>query len=456
MSKLQAAIAATRFSTGAREGDIQAALSDPRGWLKAQIGPDTAMINNPSLPTTREAAAASVAYFKNRRTMRKTMPAGEDLQQMLRADAKGFRQGYAKELTARVTHALETENGFADRWARFWSNHFTVSGRKNEIVGLLGPYEREVIRQHCFSDFTTLLEKAVLHPAMLIYLDNHRSIGPSTKPAKRRGAGLNENLARELLELHTLSVAAGYSQSDVEEMARALTGWTVATAPFRRNGDGTTLFVERVHEPGTRILLGKKYAQSGKSQALAMLRDLAKHPATATHIAIKLAKHFVADTPSPSVIAKLRHVFQETEGDLTKLALAVIDLDEAWQLPAQKFKSPEELLISTGRLIGGKAVYGNGGARKIFLSLGQVPLMAPSPKGWADDAASWAGPDAIKKRLEWANRAARRAANVSPDEFLTQGLGPLVGDKTQMSIARAESREQGLTLALMSSEFQRR
>lgn len=451
-----AAIATTRFSIGAREGEIAEATADPRGWLKSQIGKDKARITDSSLPSTKEAAQTSMAYFQERRQMRNARKEDEALQAEIRKNARAFRQNFFREVTARTSHALETSNGFAERWARFWSNHFTVSGRKNEIIALIGPYERDVIRQYCFTDFATLLEKATLHPAMLVYLDNHRSVGPSTKPATRRNLGLNENLARELLELHTLSVKAGYTQKDVEEMARALTGWTLATRPFKRDGDGSTIFVSRIHEPGSRTILGKKFSEDGKSQVKAILKWLATHPATAEHIARKLAIHFVSDIPPQSAIDTLRDTFLETEGDLRALAHAIIDLEEAWQPAPQKFKSPEELLISTGRLLGGRPVYGSGGARKIFQSLGQTPLMAPSPQGWSDTADSWAGPDAIKKRLEWANRTARRTRDVAPAEFLNEALGPLASARTATAIARAESQLQGLTLAIMSPEFQRR
>lgn len=455
---VKAAIAASRFAIGAAPGDIAEALTDPRGWLETQIRTDAAILSDPDLPDTATAAQNTVDYYIERRRMRRQVKQGaEELEEEVRDRARKFRNTFRTEIAARTTHALTTQNGFAERWARFWSNHFTVSGRVNNITALIGPYERDAIRSNCFADFNTLLNAAILHPAMLIYLDNHRSVGPSSRVGERRDLDLNENLARELLELHTLGVKGGYVQQDVEEMAKALTGWTVSARPFvRDNPNGNTIFIDRIREPGTRTVLGKRYGQSGPDQTFAILHDLARHPATAHHIATKLARHFVADEPPATVIEKLERVFLDTDGDLQQLARAVINLDAAWQTSVQKFKSPEELLISAGRIIGGPAVYGSGGARRIFLSLGQMPLMAAGPDGWPDSAEDWAGPDAIKKRLEWANRAARRARDHAAADFMAEALGPLARDETLTAIARAESREQGLTLALMSPEFQRR
>ena len=258
---------------------------------------------------------------------------------------------------------LKHRQAFLERWVRFWSNHFTVGFRKFETTGLVGAFEREAIRLNAFGSFSELLEAATLHAAMLVYLDNFRSVGPSTRIAKMRGNGLNENLAREVLELHTLGIDGGYTQEDVEAFAKALTGWTIAMPTFGRSKAGSVMFVARMHEPGRKNVLGKTYRESGAGEATSILRDLSAHPSTARHIATKLVQHFVSDRPPESAIGKVEAVFRDTNGDLTELARAVIDLDEAWEAEPQKLKTPEELLISSARGLGGFAVFG--GARDL-------------------------------------------------------------------------------------------
>ncbi len=481
MSRREGAIAAIRFGMGARPGEIEAASSDPRGWLKAQVKVEAVLIPAAGLLSARQ-------VFEARQQAAPTMGAtpGQgvqaEMQQKIRQQVqREVRDGLGEEIVARSRHAATTPYSFAERWARFWSNHFTVAARNAQLIGLVGPFEREAIRPHVFGSFQTLLGAATFHPGMLIYLDANRSIGPSTEPAKRRDAGLNENLAREILELHTMGVGSGYSQQDIIEFAKALTGWTVGNPQIARlaaagsgqgrgrtaavmrglaeqmqQATGETVFLESLHEPGARNVLGKSYSGQARLQAAAILDDLAIHPATARHVATKLARHFVADQPPASAIAKLESAYMKSKGDLTTLARAVIDLDEAWAEQPQKFKTPEELLVSTARASGGEAAFG-GDQRAVYMSLAQRPFSAPSPAGWPDDTASWSGADAIKKRLEWANAVSRRMSRTeSPSEFLERSLGPLAGEKTRQAVARAESAEQGFTLALMSPDFQRR
>ncbi len=487
MTQLQGAIAATRFGMGAKPGEISAASSDPRGWLKAQVKAGAAIIPGDGLlPSKQVFEARREGYAPGAAGMPadRARVAGQDnrteaqrmIQQQVQREA---RDGLQKEVQARGLHAASTGNSFAERWVRFWSNHFTVAARSAQIIGLVGPFEREAIRPNVFGQFSGLLAASTFHPAMLTYLDANRSIGPTTEAAKRRDAGLNENLAREILELHTLGVGSGYSQADIIEFAKALTGWTIAgpqTARLTglrpgqqaRQGNlrelaaniqreaGETVFLEPLHEPGSRSVLGKTYPAQAKAQAAAILGDLAAHPATARHVATKLARHFVADQPPASAVAKLEAAWTTSRGDLSAMARAVVDLDEAWAEQPAKFKQPEELLISVARASGQDAAFGRD-QRAVYVSLAQQPFQAPSPAGWPDDSVSWSGSDAIKKRLEWANSVSRRMARgMSPTDFLDAALGPAAGAKTRQAVARAESAEQGFTLALMSPEFQRR
>jgi uncharacterized protein (DUF1800 family) len=522
MTLLQGAIAANRFGLGARPGEILTASSDPRGWLKAQIRSDAAIISGEGLMSveqvfeerrdayadmaaagggprpgaTKRAAAGDPA--NTQKSGAGATPAQQEVRKMIQRES---RDGLQKEIKARSRFAASTQSPFAERWVRFWSNHFTVAARNAQLIGIVGPFERDVIRPNAFGSFAGLLGHATFHPTMLIYLDANRSIGPSTTAAQRRKAGLNENLAREVLELHTVGVGSGYTQADVIEFAKALTGWTVGgpggggglaraaqagglarNFPGRRlngglNGGlggglgggglrpvamqlnanpGQTVFMEQLHEPGVRTVLGKAYRAEGKQQAAAILDDLARNPATARHIATKLARHFVADDPPASAVAKLQATFTHTNGDLAAMARTIVDLDEAWGGAPAKFKTPEELLISVSRAAGAETAFGRD-QRAVYTSLAQQPFSAPSPAGWPDTAASWSGADAVMKRLEWANAVSQRiSAMGSPSDFLDRALGPTASDATRRAVSRAESGQQGFTLALMSPEFQRR
>jgi uncharacterized protein (DUF1800 family) len=467
MSRRQGAIAANRFGMGARPGEIVEAASDPRGWLIQQIRPDATKIEAGGLLSAREVLRqraesymAAPGGMAGAQQGEATAEQQRVIRDVLQREA---RDGLAAEIEARSRHAAATRASFAERWARFWSNHFTVAARNAQMIGLAGPFEREAIRPHVFGDFTTLLERATLHPSMLVYLDAHRSIGPSTRPAQRRDGGLNENLAREVLELHTMGVGSGYTQADIVEFAKVLTGWSIAAGqggPLQRiaasaeTTDGAA-FRQQLHEPGARTILNKRYRDSGATQASDVLKDLAAHPATARHVATKLARHFIADEPSPSAVAALEARFTKTSGDLADLARTLIGLDAAWADAPAKFRTPEELLIALSRAASWQVAHGRN-PRDVYQSLGQQPFQTPSPAGWPDEAAAWAGADALKKRLEWANLSAQRMPrDITAAGLLDTALGELAGPRTREAVARAESREQGLTLAIMSPEFQR-
>lgn len=457
MSQLRAAIAATRFSMGAREGEITDAASDPRGWLEKQVKSGLADMPSDGLQSAAQGVRAVMVYEQEARRVRDGEASEADTSKVMRSIAKHRRDYLQKEIVARNEHAVTTPHGFAERWARFWANHFTVAVRNPQMIALAGAFEREAIRPNVFGSFKDLLHASTFHQGMLVYLDNFRSFGPSSRPAKRRGLGLNENLAREVLELHTIGVDGGYTQDDVISFAKALTGWTVGRPPMRRGDDiGETAFIGRIHEPGRKTVLGKEYRKDGREQAKDILDDLARHPSTARVLATKLAVHFISDTPPQGAIDTLEAEFKRSDGDLTQLAKSLINLDAAWDAEPTKFKTPEELLISTARLMGMRSVFG-GRVRAVYRSFGQVPFLAPSPQGWPDSAEDWAGPDAIMKRMEWANRTARRApGSMNSERFLDEALGPLATPDTRLAVSRAESQNQGLTLALMSPEFQRR
>lgn len=331
---------------------------------------------------------------------------------------------------------------------------------------MAGAFEAEAIRPHVMGTFENMLLAVERHPAMIYYLDQTRSIGPDSPQGVQRlrnpklNIGLNENLAREILELHTLGVRSGYTQADVTEFARALTGWSVNVAGVPdTNPDkapGAFLFRDRIHEPGPRRILGRSYFQSGEMQARAVLHDLAAAPATATHIATKLARHFAGDEPPQSLIDKLRDVFARTNGDLPSVYRALIDAPECWQPRATKFKTPYEWTVSALRATG-RRTFQKFQAAPLLRELGQ-PLWEPgSPAGWDDIAARWAAPDALVRRVEAAQRLAQTFPNkLDPRTLAPQVLAAAPNASTSMAIDGADTRATALTLLLVSPEFQRR
>lgn len=464
---LEAAIAATRFGLGARPGEIAAARSDPRGFLKAQIRREGADQPQPQADTTQ---ARIIAYRDLGRQRRQAKQAGDaEAADPVQQVQKLLRQETGGDFAARARLAALTEAGFRERWTLFWANHFTVSAAKAATAPLVGPFEEEAIRPNIFGRFADLLGAVETHPAMLLYLDQASSIGPGSRAAqhlggRRRGVGaqkpnrprgLNENLAREILELHTVGVEGGYSQADVTEFARALTGLSVGG---ERDGDqlGEAVFREIAHEPGPRTVMGVRYAAGGRDQVAAILSDLAAKPQTARFVCGKIARHFVSDTPPPALTERLARTWTASGGDLAAVAATLVDSPEAWDATPAKFKTPYEFLISSWRAAGGAP-------RDVTVlapalnGLGQKPFGAPSPKGWPEDAAVWAAPDAVVKRMAWAQAfAARASADRDPGDLAAQALGGRLRPQTATAIARAESRAEGFALLLMSPEFQRR
>jgi uncharacterized protein (DUF1800 family) len=359
-----------------------------------------------------------------------------------------------EEAKARIDAALGAELGFVERLVWFWSNHFCVSADKGPIRALAGAYEREAIRAHVLGKFSDMLMAVESHPAMLVYLDNARSIGPDSIAGRNRGQGLNENLAREILELHTLGVRTVYTQADVTNFANVITGWTVVPPRQDPVRGGEFTFNDRMHQPGPQTVVGKTYAQNGVDQGRIVLADLARHPATAKHIATKLAHAFVSDQPPPALIDQLAKRFQDTDGNLKEVSRALLQAPEAWALGRDKLKPPSEWIISALRATGVTPP----DIRPVMQAqntLGQPLWRPPAPKGFSDDSAAWI--DGLAQRLDVANQLANRVASlVEPDAAIDSALGPLASLETRQSIARAASRPQALALLLMSPEFQRR
>jgi len=491
MLNLKAAIAANRFGLGARPGDATRIGTDPESWLLHQIDAPRGSVQPAGPPKSAQVLAelrdlrvvrqAVAQRQANPRPQNRTpptaptppaSPSGVD-EQAIREFGTFLREQYITQTTERHRLAIETDRSFVERLVHFWSNHFAVSADKQPLAAIAGLYEQEAIRPHVTGNFYEMLLAVERHPAMILYLDNQASMGPASEAAtfvrrnRGRELGLNENLAREILELHTLGVDGGYTQHDVTEFAKVLTGWSIggslgdAAPPMlaRLGGDGGAPgefhFRSRMHEPGDKTILGKEYRERGADEGEAVLETLALHPRTAQHLATKLARHFVADDPPPKLVERLAAAYLKNDGDLPSVYRALVEAEESWREPLAKFKTPTDFVISAYRLLG--EVPQNLQPATAFLTqAGQRPYTPGSPAGWPDTAANWNGGDALLKRIEFATAAGRTIGDrIDPLLRADEVLGAL-SEHTVFGIRGAESGAQGLALLLSAPEFQRR
>jgi uncharacterized protein (DUF1800 family) len=491
--KYLAALALHRFGLGPRPGtmpgSIAAVAADPRGALLAELEkPGAGQIVDPSLMTAAKSAMAAFNFREERQaaeiakkmadqakaeTMGNAMEtnsmeppkpaqAEKPAQPVNAAQPKpanppkpeepNVQQRIVRgEARARFVAARTAEVGFVERLVWFWSNHFCVSSFV--VPYTAGGYEREAIRPHVLGRFSDMLVASAAHPAMLQYLDNARSVGPKSVAGLIVKVGLNENYARELLELHTLGVRTGYSQDDVISLAKVLTGWTILPAGTNPEHGVEFVFNPRIHEPGPQTVLGKTYAEVGMNQGRAVLADLARHPSTAVHVARKLARHFVADDPPEPLVARLAQRFHDSDGDLKEVAKALVEAPEAWAAPPAKLKRPNEWLTGIGRAmqLQGTVVQG----MRSRARMGEPLWGVAQPEGFSDTQAAWA--DTLAQRLDIAEIiAAQMEASVDAEELVEGTLGPLASADTRRAVRRADSRQQAIAIALMVPEFHRR
>jgi uncharacterized protein (DUF1800 family) len=475
---MQPEIAVLRFGLGARPGDLAAAAVDPRAWLEEQIkGPVPLAVNTPLAPSDqifRELLAAR----DERQEMKRDGAAqsGADVKVNLIRDA--YLPHYRAQVLARTQSAALTTRPFAERLVHFWSNHFAVSADKGAVFGVAGTLENEAIRPHVAGRFVELLTAVEQHPAMIGFLDNQYSVGKDSdlaqlarrrqeRQAARRGDapekprrefGINENLAREILELHTLGVNGGYTQTDVTSFAQIITGWSIGGGKGRLAGGepGRFYFRDNLHEPGAKTFLGKTYYEEGQRQGEAVLADLARHPATARFIATKLVRHFVADDPPPAAVERVAHAYLNSGGYLPRVYAALIEAPEAWHPEMRKFKTPEDFVFSTLRALDVSPRQPEEVVRSFEL-LGQRQYTPGSPAGWPDTSKSWDGSDALMHRVLWASRvAAKYERGIDPEDLAASSLGAYARPETVTALRRATSGSQALALLLMSPEFQRR
>ena len=368
------------------------------------------------------------------------------------------QQFFRAEAQARLEQACSAPIGFVERLTAFWSNHFCVSVAKSGICrAAAGAFEREAIRPYVLGRFADMLRAVEQHPAMLNFLDNAQSIGPNSIAGHNSRAGLNENLARETLELHTMGVGAGYTQADVTQLAYIITGWTIVGRDGKLGEPGAFAFNPNAHEPLAATVRGRLYVEDGVAQGETALADLAREPATAEHVATKLVRHFVADAPDPGLVARLAKTFRDSDGDLAALGRALVADDAAWRAPAAKVRNPWELTVAAYRAFGRSP--SDAGPALTSLDLLGMPLWQPSgPNGFSDDSvAAWASPEGMKTRVELAARFAGQIKDApKPTALLEDVLGPTASNATREAVARAETREQAYALLILSPEFQRR
>jgi uncharacterized protein (DUF1800 family) len=489
-AKAEAVLALNRFGMGPRPGSIAAIEADPRAALIAELDRPLLLAAAASLPSSAKAyRTVADANAKRAARAKQAQQEAKKKQQMAAASvmAEGQNEGqgqgqgqtqgqdgqdvaemaarkaadavpdpgrpiYLEEAKIRSEAALASEIGFAERLVWFWSNHFCISA--NKIQSMSGAYEREAIRPHVLGRFNDLLQAAEGHPAMLFYLDNLGSMGANSIAGINRSRGLNENFAREIMELHTLGVRSGYTQDDVISFANVLTGWTLIPPGNDPERGGEFTYNPRLHEPGGQTVLGKLYDQEGVEQGRAVLRDLAAHPATATHVATKLARHFIAEMPPPSLVEQMAKTFRDTDGDLKEVAKTMVSAPEAWSEPPSKLKRPGEWVVGMVRATGITQVDPTRLTAGQEL-LGEALWRPPAPKGYSDDEASWI--DGVGRRLDVANNfAEREAGKADPQDIIENVFASMVSSEVKQAVNRAESRQQALALLFMSADFQRR
>jgi uncharacterized protein (DUF1800 family) len=480
--------AANRFGLGPRPGELDA-IGDPRDWLLGQLRPASALLEGEGLPTQQVAADALDSLqreLRERQASGEPPPSEEERRARSREDAmngSGTARGIvATEYRAAIDRRLTTGTPFIERLVAFWSNHLCVSpAGKIRLLTFPGLYDREVIRPHVLGRYRDMVLASARHPAMLLYLDNMQSIGPRSQAAERmasfdrgRERGLNENYARELLELHTLGVEGGYTQQDVEQLARILTGWTLqglpiaeAAAARARQGSGPGgrfrsrmmeqglrragfsrdapfgfSFRPELHEPGSKTVLGRKYGE-GESAGREVITDLCRHPSTARFLATKLVRHFVADEPPAGAVDAIATVFAETDGDLLEVSRALVALPAAWETGNRKFRTPQDWLVASGRALGVNTL-----PQRVGFVLRELrhPLWSPpSPKGFDDQMGPWADPDSLLNRAEFARTVASAVSRggTDPAHLLdvtgldaNEALAALVSDRSIPSAER--------------------
>ncbi len=480
-----AAHALNRLGFGPRPGDLASVAHDPRAWIDQQLAPgkialpaSLAQKLNESLLLDMDPATAirelADLTRENRlaRDVAQPMPVGEAAAVMSEAEVARGRQAtplgrYVRSLQlpayeSRLYRALESPRQLEEVMVDFWFNHFNVFQNKNFTRVLMGHYEHHAIRPFAMGRFRDLLGATAHHPAMLYYLDNWSSVGPQ---GKARGRGLNENYARELMELHTLGADGGYTQQDVTELARMLTGWTLVSP--RADAVGAAMpragatdmpgfwFNPRTHDAGEKQWLGQRITAQGQAEGELALDVLARHPATARHIAFKLAQYFVNDRPDAGLVKRLAAVFSAQDGQIVPVLRALFGSDAFWA-PGNmgaKFKSPYHFALSSLRA-GGWEIPNVQPLLSQLAAQGMPLYGCQTPDGYKNTESAWLSPDGMNKRLAFATQLGQRrfgqerlTGGLALEDLIDQ-LGPLVTPATR-EVALQRRAEPGVAIALV-------
>lgn len=371
------------------------------------------------------------------------------------------RAAVGKHMSANLARAMYTSDGFRERLALFWADHFTVRSTSGSRRHLVTPYVEEAIRPHVAGRFSDMLVAVVGSPMMIVYLNQNRSMGPNSPLALRRDGGLNENLAREVLELHTLGVGGDYTQIDVRQFAELLTG---VTASGRRGG----YFESRQAEPGSETVLGITYGGTEESldHVNAALRNLAMHPDTARHLAQKLAVQFIGPDPEMSLVDAMAARYLATDGTLFAMYEALLQDAAAWSPVAKKVKQPFEFIASSMRALAvSRTEILDASLQQVRrwvlrpLSLmGQNWQNPVGPDGWPEDDENWITPQGMAGRITWSMQVPQEMLDDLPDprEFVYSALGPTPPESVLFAANAAETVSDGIGIVLASAAFQRR
>lgn len=451
-------IAATRFGTG-----LSPHIAPPTSvasMLALLTGPDTAAIRVPITGFWRaEPKLVDLRNLRRAEVAARNTAGHQASREAVRDAVLIGRQSQLDDYMAMLTRGATTSDGLRERLAAFWADHFTVRAKNQFTRHLVGPYVESAIRPVMTGSFETLLKTAVLHPMMIDYLDQSRSIGPQSYVAQNSGGGLNENLARELMELHTLGVDGPYAQADVRELAELLTGlfW---------NPDRLLEYLPRRAEPGAETVLGQTFSAQPEMETVeAALSALAAHPATGWHICTKLAVHFVSDTPAPALIVAMVARWNETKGNLLAVYEAMLTHPDAWHDTPEKVKPPVAYIMSSLRALGlGSELAALDPALQTRHLLSPLRVMGQAwerptgPDGWPEAAQAWITPQFLAGRINWAMIVPHHLMTPLPDPraFVYDALGPMPPDDTVFAARAAETRAVGIGVVLASSAFQRR
>ena len=444
------ALSAIRFGTGLPAG---VGSTTPEAMLAALTGPDNAAATWPGV-TADEVQDT----YRTAATLRRAQQRDRSLLPDYREATKATQAVQMRGFVVQMTRGVASADAFRERLVQFWADHFTTEARFRHDVGLTAGMVEHAIRPHVGGRFGDMLAAVTLHPAMLLYLDQVQSVGPNSAAGQRRGRGLNENLARELMELHTLGVGADYGQDDVRQTAELLTGLTA-------DAEQGFFFDPRIAEPGPETVLGRSYDGAGVDPVLALLSDLARHPDTARHLARKLVVHFISDTPDAALVDSMAAAYLAADGALAPVYAAMFSHPASFAPVATKARQPFDFMVAALRALQTTPEkildQGRGAVRRRMLTplqaMGQPWGGAGGPDGWEEAAEAWITPQGMAARISWAMAMPSQfAALPDPRALVTTALGSRASERLIWAVGASEDQREGVGLILASPEFNRR